>query len=118
MQRILFLQDRVPQTLLWMNHGKVARDADAMLTAAAATAAKACKSLHAEHERRANFFTEGQIHNYSVKDTVWVERHHKDVLTRHHQQSWYISGVIKRKIRQDVYAVQVGGNQILDGHHA
>ena len=40
----------------------------------------------------------------SHKDMVWVERHHKDVLTRHRQQSWYIPQVIVRKIRQDVYA--------------
>ena len=33
---------------------------------------------------------EGKIHKYSLKDTVLVERHHKDVLTRHCQQSWYI----------------------------
>ena len=46
-----------------------------------------------------------------------MERHHKDVLTRHRQQSWYIPGVIVRKIWQDVYAVQVGDNKILDRDH-
>ena len=45
------------------------------------------------------------------------ERHHKDVLTRHRQQSWYIPGVILRKIGQDVYAVQVEDNKILDRDH-
>ena len=60
-----------------------------------------CKSLHDEHERRAKY-------KYSLQDTVWGERHHKDVLTRHRQQSWYIPKVIVRKIRQDVNAVQVG----------
>ena len=54
------------------------------------------------------------MHKYSLKDTVWVEDHHKDVLTRHRQQSWYIPGVIERKIGQDVYAVKLGDNMILD----
>ena len=100
-----------------MNHGKVARDADAMMSETDATAAKVCKSLHDEHERRATHFKEGKTHKYSLKDTVWVERHHKDVLTRHRQQSWCIPGVIKCKIGQDVYAVQVGDNKILDRDH-
>ena len=48
--RIFFLRDEVSRTLPWMNHGKVARDADAMMSEADATAAKVCKSLHDEHE--------------------------------------------------------------------
>ena len=88
-----------------MNHGKVARDAEATMREADATAAKVCRSLHDEHERRARYFKAGKIHKYSLNDTVWVERHHKDLLTRHRQQSWYIPGVIVRKIGQDVYAV-------------
>ena len=116
--RILFLRDRVSRTLPWMNHGKVARDADAMMSEADATAGKGCKSLHGEHERRAKYFKEGKIDKDSLKDTVWVERHHKDVLTRPLQQSWYIPGVIVRKMGQDVYAVQVGDNKILDRDHA
>ena len=100
-----------------MNYGKVARDADAMMSEADATAAKVCTSLYDEHEWRAKYFKAGKIHKYSLRDTVWVERHHKDVLTRHRQQSWYIPGVIVRKIRQDVYAVQVGDNKILDRDH-
>ena len=39
---IFFLGDRVSRTLLWMNHGKVARDADAMMSEADATAAMVC----------------------------------------------------------------------------
>ena len=88
-----------------------------MLREADATVAKIWKSLHDEHERRAKYCKEGKIHNYSLKDPVWVERHHKDVLIRHRQQSWYIPGVIARKIRQDVYAVKVGDSKILDGDH-
>ena len=97
-----------------MNYGKVARDADAMMSEADATAAEVRKSLHAEHERGAKDFKEGKIQQYSLKDTVWVERHHNDVLTCHRQQAWYIPGVIVRKIGQEVYAVQVGDNKILD----
>ena len=88
-----------------------------MMSEANATAAKVCKSLHDEHELRARYFKEGKIHKYFLKDTVWVERHHEDVLTRHRQQLWYIPGVIVRKIGQDVYAIQVGDNKILDGDH-
>ena len=100
-----------------MNHGEVARDADAMMSEADATAAKVCKSLHDEHERRAKYFKENKVHKYSLKDTVWVERHHKDVLTRHSHQWWYMPWVIVRKIGQDMYAVKVGDNKILDRGH-
>ena len=100
-----------------MNHGKVARDADAMMSEVDATASKGCKCLHDEHERRVKYFKEGKMHKYSLKDTVWVERDHKEMLTRHRQQSWYIRGVIVRKIGQDVYAVQVGDKKILDRDH-
>ena len=76
-----------------------------------------CNSLHDDHEQRSKYFKEGKIHNNSLKDTVSVERHHKDVVTRHRQQSWYIPEVIVRKIAQDVYAVKVQGNKILDRDH-
>ena len=88
-----------------------------MMSEADLTAARVCKSLHDEHERRAEYFKEGKIHKYSLKDTVWVERHHKDVLTRDRQQSWYVRGVIVRKIGQDVCAVQVGDTKILGRDH-
>ena len=81
--RSLFLRDRVSQNLPWMNHAWVARDADAMMSEPDASAAKVCKSLHDEHEGRAKDFNKGKIHKYPLKDTVWVERHHKDVLTHH-----------------------------------
>ena len=44
-------------------------------------------------------------------------RHHKDALSRHRQASWYVPGVIVRKVGQDVYAVPVGDNKILDRDH-
>ena len=88
-----------------------------MMSEADATAAKVCKSFHHEHERRAKYLKESKIHKYCLRDTVWVECHHKDVLTRHRQQSWYIRGIIVRKIGQGVYAVHVGDNKILDRDH-
>ena len=115
--RILFLRDRVSRTLPWLNHGKVARDASAMMAEADDTAAKVCKSLQDEHEKRAKYFKQGKVQKYALRDTVWVERHHKDVLSRHRQASWYVPGVIVRKVGQDVYAVRVGDNKILDRDH-
>ena len=41
------------QLSLWMNHRKIARDADAMMSEADVIAAKVYKSLPDEHERRA-----------------------------------------------------------------
>ena len=115
--RILFLRDRVSRTLPWLNHGKVARDANAMMAEADDTAAKVCKALLDEHDKRAKYFKQGKVQKYALQDTVWVERHHKDVLSRHRQASWYVPGVIVRKVGQDVYAVRVGDNKILDRDH-
>ena len=115
--RILFLRDRVSNTLPWLNPGKVARDANAMMAQADDTAAKVCKALQDVHEKRAKYFKQGKVQKYALLDTVWVERHHKDVLSRHRQASWYVPGVIMRKVGQDVYAVQVGDNKILDRDH-
>ena len=115
--RILFLRDRVSRTLPWLNHGKVAPDANAMMAEADDTAAKVCKALQDEHDKRAKYFKQGKVQKYALQDTVWVERHHKDVLSRHRQASWYVPGVIVRKVGQDVYAVRVGDNKILDRDH-
>ena len=115
--RILFLRDRVSRTLSWLNHGKVARDASAVMAEADDTAAKVCKALQDEHEKRAKYFKQGKVQIYALRDTVWVERHHKDVLSRHRQASWYVPGVIVWKVGQDVYAVRVGDNKILDRDH-
>ena len=115
--RILFLRDRVSHTLPWLNHGKVARDANAMMAEADDTAAKVCKALQDEHEKRAKDFKQGKVQKYALQDTVWVERQNKDVLSRHRQASWYVPGVTVRKVGQDVYAVRVGDNKILDRDH-
>ena len=114
---ILFLRDRVSSTLPWLNHGKVARDASAMMAEADDTAAKVCKALQDEHEKRAKYFKQGKVQKYALRDTVWVERYHKDVLSRHWQASWYVPGIIVRQVGQDVYAVRVGDNKILDRDH-
>ena len=115
--RILFLRDRVSRTLPWLNHGKVARDASALMAEADDTAAKVCKALQDEHEERAKYFKQGKVQKYALRDTVWVERHHKDVLSRHRQASWYVPGVVVRKVGQDVYSVRVEDNKILDRDH-
>ena len=88
-----------------------------MMAEADDTAAKVCKALQDEHEKRAKYFKQGKVQKYALQDTVWVERHHKDVLSRHRQASWYVPGVIVRKVGQDVYAVHVGDNKILDRDH-
>ena len=46
-----------------------------------------------------------------------MERHHKDVLSRHRQQSWYIPGVKLRKKGEDVYVIQVGNNKTVERDH-
>ena len=88
-----------------------------MMAEADNTAAKVCRALQNEHEKRAKYFKQGKVQKYALQDTVWVERHHKDVLSRHRQASWYVPGVIVRKVGQDVYAVRVGDNKILDRDH-
>ena len=88
-----------------------------MMSEADDMAAKVCKALQDEHEKMAKYFKQGNVHKYTLRDTIWVERHHKDVLSRHRQASWYVPGVIVRKVRQDVYAVYVGNSKILDRDH-
>ena len=88
-----------------------------MMTEADDTAAKVCKALQDEYEKRAKYFKQGKVQKYALRDTVWVERHHKDVLSTHRQASWYEPGVIVLKVGQDVYAVRVGDNKILDRDH-
>ena len=88
-----------------------------MMAEANDTAAKVCKALQDGHEKRAKYFKQGNVQNHALRDTVWVERHGKDVLSRHRQASWYVPGVIFRKVRQGVYAVRVWDNKILDPDH-
>ena len=73
--RILFLRDRVSRTLPWLNHGKVARDANAMMAEADDTAAKVCKALQDEHEKRAKYFKQGKVPKYALQDTSFVPEH-------------------------------------------
>ena len=115
--RILFLRDQVSRTLPWLNHSKVALHVNAMMAEVDKSAAKVSKALQDEHEKRAKYFKQGKVQKYALQDTVWVERHHKDVLSRHRQASWYVPRVIVRRVGQDVYAVRVGDNKILDRDH-
>ena len=47
-----------------------------------------------------------------------MERHHKDVLTRHGEQSWYIPVVIVRRIDRMCMPSLLGDIKILDRGHA
>ena len=67
--RILFLRDRVSRTLPWMNHGNVAREANAMMSEADDTAKKVCDAMVAGHAKRAEYFQSGEVHKYPLKDT-------------------------------------------------
>ena len=58
--RILFRRDRVSRALLWLNHGKVARDANAMIAEPDDTAARVCKTLQDKHEKRAKASSRGK----------------------------------------------------------
>ena len=77
-----------------------------MMAEADDTAAKVCKALQDKHEKRAKYFKQGKVQKYALRDTVWVERQHKNFSSRHRQASWYVPGVIVRKVRQDVYPVR------------
>ena len=68
--RILFLWDRVSRTLPCVNHGNVAKEANAMMSEAEDTAKKVCDAMVAEHAKRAEYFQSREIHNYRLKDTV------------------------------------------------
>ena len=88
-----------------------------MMSEANHTAKKVCDAMVAKHAKRAEYFQPGELHKCRLKDTVRVERHHKDVLSRHQQQSWYTPGVILRKTGQDVYVIQVGNNKKVEQDH-
>ena len=85
-----------------------------MMAEADDTAARVCKTLQDEQEKRVKYLKQGTVEKYALKDTVWVKQHHKDVLSKHRQASWYVPGMIARKVGQDVYAVQVGDNKVVD----
>ena len=85
-----------------------------MMSKAENRARKVCDAMVAEHAKRAEYFQSGEIHKYWLKDTVRVERHKKDVLSRHRQQSWYIPAVIRRKNGQGVYVTELGNNQTVE----
>ena len=88
-----------------------------MMSEADDTAKKVCDAMVAENAKRAEYFQSGEFRKYWLKDTVWVERHHRDAVSRHRQQSLYVPGVILRKTRQDVYVIQVGNNKTVQRDH-
>ena len=59
-----------------------------MMSEAHDMAKKGCDAMVAEHAKRGKYFQSREVHEYRLKDTVWVGQHHKDVLSRHRQQSW------------------------------
>ena len=81
------------------------------------TAKKVFDAMVAEHAKRAEDFCSAEVHKYRLKDTVSVERHHKDVLSRQRQQSWYLPGVILRNTGQNVYVIEVGNNKTVERDH-
>ena len=114
---ILFLQDRVSRTIPRMNHGSVSREANAMMPEADNTAKKVCDAMVTEHAKRAKYIQPGELHKYRPEDSVWVERHHEDVLSRHRQHSWDLPGQALRKTGHNVYSVQVGKNRTVERDH-
>ena len=88
-----------------------------MMSKADDTAKKVCDAMVAEHAKRAEDFQSGEVDKYRLNDTVWVEQHHKHVLSRHRQPSWYIPGVILRETGQDVYVIQVGNSKTVERDH-
>ena len=65
-----------------------------MISEANDTAKKSGDAMVSEHARRAEYFLSGEVHKYRLKDTVCVLLHHKHVLSRQRQQSWYKPAVI------------------------
>ena len=49
-----------------------------MMAEADDTAAKVCKALQDGHEKSAKYFKQGKVQKYALRETVWVEQHHKD----------------------------------------
>ena len=88
-----------------------------MMSEADDTATKVCDAMVLEHAKRAEYFCCGEVHKYPLRDTVWLERQHKDILSRQRQQSWYLPGVTSRNIGQDVYVIQMGNNKTLERGH-
>ena len=89
-----------------------------MMSEADNTAQKVCDAMKAEHAEEAEYFRFGNFHKYRLKDTVWLEQYHKDVLSRHRQQSWYLPGVILRETGQDVYVIQGENNKTVERDHS
>ena len=73
------------------------RTTNAMMSEADDTAKKVCDAILAEHAKTAKHLRLREFHKYRVKDTLWVERHHKDTVSRPWHYLWCIPGVIRRR---------------------
>ena len=88
-----------------------------MMSEAYDTAKKVCIAMAVEHAKRAEYFRSGDVHKCGLKDTVSLQRHHKDVLSGHRQLSWYVPAGILQKTGQDVYAIQVANHKTVERDH-
>ena len=88
-----------------------------MVSEADNTAKKVSDAMVAKHAKRAAYFLSAEVNRYRLKDTVWVEPHHKNVLSWHWQQPSYLPGVILPKTGQDVYVIKVGNNKTVEWDH-
>ena len=52
-----------------------------MMCEASDTARKVCDAMVGGHAKRAEYFSSVEVHKYRLNNTVWVMRHHKDVLS-------------------------------------
>ena len=57
-----------------------------MMSEANHTAKKVSDAMVGERAKSAKYFRCGEVHKYRLKYTLWVVRHHRDVLSRHRQQ--------------------------------
>ena len=88
-----------------------------MISEADDMAKKESDAMVAEHAKRSEYFSSGDVHKYPLKDIVWAEGHHKDDLSGHRERSWHRPGVILRKSGQDVYVIQLGTNKTVARDH-
>ena len=115
--RILFLRDRVSRTLPWLNLGKDAQDVNAMMAETDDTAARVCKTLQACITRGTSTLSRGKSRSMPSRTPYGWSGTQQDVLSRHRQASWYVPGIIVRKVGQDVYADQVWDNNVVARDH-
>ena len=100
-----------------MNHGKVAKQATDMMSEANNAARKVSAANGGRTCERAAYFKSREVHKQRLKETLWPERHHKKVFSRHRRQSRYLPGVILQNTEQDVYVMQMGNSKAVERDH-